>query len=182
MDLGATSSFVTEPSDSDTMSRPPQSASAPFLSPSLLLTILTSALSLLVPALSAFAYALHHSPATAQSATFLACLLSHVLVAFNLRTRKQPLSRKPLFSNPAMLVWLSAAVALAAASAGSASVRSHLKLVVLDAAQWTFVAVVSVCGTFWVEVVKILAATRVCVVAGDAERREERVSLLSGAL
>ncbi|KAG0592818.1 hypothetical protein KC19_1G283300 [Ceratodon purpureus] len=178
MDLGASTSFVMEPADTDIMNRPPHSATKRFFDRELVGGILVSAVCMLLTVLSSFAYGIHHDPETAQTSAFVAWLLAHVLLAFNLRTIREPVYDKGFFSNPVMLVWLVTAFGLGATTAASGILRRHLKLVVLPLSQWLFIAGICVCGTFWVEAVKIILARRTRT--DDNETlREEHVSLLA---
>lgn len=178
MDLGASTSFVMEPADTDIMSRPPHSATKRFFDRELVGGILVSAVCMLLTVLLSFAYGIYHDPETAQTSAFVAWLLAHVLLAFNLRTIREPVFVKGFFSNAVMLVWLVTAIGLAITSAASGILRRHLKLVALPWSQWLVIAGICVCGTFWVEAVKIILYRRTRT--DDSDRsREEQASLLA---
>lgn len=179
MDLGASTSFVMEPADTDIMRRPPLDSTKRFFNREIVGGILVSALCMIFTVLVSFAYGVYVHPETAQSSAFLAWLLAHVLLALNLRTFREPVYYKGFFSNPAMCVWLVAAVGLAATSSVSALLRRHLKLEVVPLRQWLVLTVICVCGTFWVEMAKIISARRSAVISDHADKREEQTSLLA---
>ena len=178
MDLGASTSFVMEPADTGIMNRPPHSAKKRFFDHELVGGILVSAVCMLLTVMLSFAYGIHHDPTTAQTSAFVAWLIAHVMLAFNLRTTREPVYDKGFLSNPVMVVWLVTALGLAITSPASSILRHHLKLAVLPWSQWLIIAGICVGGTFWVEAVKIILARRTRT--GDSEElREERASLLA---
>jgi Ca2+-transporting ATPase len=168
-----------EPADTDIMSRPPHSATKRFFDRELVGGILVSAVCMLLTVLLSFAYGIRHDPETAQTSAFVAWLLAHVLLAFNLRTIREPVYDKGFFSNPVMLVWLVTALGLGLTTAASGVLRRHLKLVVLPLRQWLAIAGICVCGTFWVEAVKIILARRTRTDDSDKLLHEEQASLLA---
>lgn len=180
MDLGASTSFVMEPADSDIMHRPPYRSTDRFFNHELLGGILVSAVCMTLTVLLSFAYGIHAGDESAQTSAFLAWLLSHVLLAFNMRTIHDPVYKKGVLSNPAMLVWLISAVSLGALIAVSATIRHHLKLVSLPASQWLAIATISVAGTAWVELLKCIRVwwLRRLEIAQELEKHEEQSLLL----
>ena len=180
MDLGASTSFVMEPADSDIMHRPPYRSTERFFNLELLGGILVSAMCITLTVFLSFAYGIYVGNESAQTSAFLAWLLSHVLLAFNMRTIRDPVYRKGVLSNPAMLVWLISAISLGALIAVSATIRHHLKLVSLPASQWLAIATISVAGTAWVELLKCIRVwwRRKLEIAEELEKHEEQSLLL----
>lgn len=188
MDLGASTSFVMEAADTDSMQRPPRHHSRRFFDTELIGGILVSAVCMTFTVLTSFTYGIFHGKDTAQSSAFLAWLLSHVLLAFNMRSIREPLHYKGVFSNLYMLVWLMAAVTLAVCIAIFHTLRTHLNMVSLPVGHWLVIVAISVCGSFWVEVVKVITQWKVLKGQGsgfssretvDAAKQEEQTSLLA---
>lgn len=97
MDLGASSTFVVEPPESDIMSRPPRNPKEKILNWKFNLSIFFSALALFIPVFVAYLVGKPWaSVSTSQSFAFTAWLYGHVLLALNLRTNRIPVFRHGL--------------------------------------------------------------------------------------
>lgn len=177
MDLGASTSFVTEPAEAGVMEQPPRSAAAgAFFDRVMMMRIAACAASLASMVLSGFAAGLANpaflNGATisggtaaddseqlerAQTVAFYCWLIGHVLLAVHQRTATVPLlTSKLCLKNPLFWAWL-AAVGLIAALAGNIShIQQGLGLVSLSPRMWVLIVGICVVGTAWIEVVKLL--------------------------
>ncbi len=110
MDVAASAAFISERPEADLMQRPPRDPRAPFLDRALVGSLFGGAAGL--AASVSFVYLLTwYSGAgatTAHTAAFVTWLVGHVLLAFNLRTEREPVLRLGLFSNRVMLWWAGA--------------------------------------------------------------------------
>ncbi|CAM6098046.1 unnamed protein product [Calypogeia fissa] len=159
MDLGASSSFLMEPADSDIMKRKPRHPSQRFFDSELMTGILVSAATMCTTVLASFIFAIRNDPQIAQTSAFLTWLYVQVLMAFNLRTFRQPVTLKGLFSNVGMLAWLLLTAFLSIVIGMSQFVRRNLGLVTLSGQQWRFIILLALGGTCWIELVKLLVWT-----------------------
>lgn len=156
MDLGATSSFILEPTDNDTMRRKPRHWSQSFFDSELMTGIVVSAATMCTTVLTSYILAVHHDPQTAQTSAFFTWLYVQVLMAYNLRTFRQPVILKGLFSNVGMLVWLLLTAVLSIVISMSYFVRSNLGLVSLSLERWFLIVFLAAAGTCWIELAKFL--------------------------
>eukprot|EP00897_Mesotaenium_endlicherianum_P004021 jgi/Mesen1/3647/ME000200S02723 len=155
MDLGATLSFVMEPGDSDLMQRPPRRAAEPFFDAELVTGVAVCAGSMALCTLLSFGFGLWYHDEGAQTHAFLAWLVAHVMLAFNMRTWREPVSDKGLSTNPAMLVWIAASFGLALLLALWGGLRTRLQLQPIAPWMWVLIVGISIVGTWWLEIGKI---------------------------
>ncbi|KAG6541556.1 hypothetical protein Mapa_017078 [Marchantia paleacea] len=156
MDLGSSSSFVMEPRDSDLMKRKPRHPSEKFFDFELVAGIFVAAISMFATVLTSFFYAIYHEKETAQTSVFFTWLLVQVLMAFNMRTFREPVVLKGIFSNMGITVWFIATVSLAILLCSSTFFQEHLSLVPLSTSHWLYIIVMSLAGSCWIEITKLL--------------------------
>jgi Ca2+-transporting ATPase len=162
MDLAAAATFVAEPSEGDLMRRPPRDPRARFMDGAMVGSILSSAVGLFAAVSISYLGTWYGGAdlATAQTMAFATWLIGHVLLALNMRSERQPLFRLGLLSNRLMLLWgLGTALFVSSATLVPA-VQTALKTVSLSGQQWALVVGVSLAGTFWLEVRKLIALRR----------------------
>ena len=158
MDLAAAAAFVAEPAEGDLLKRPPRDPKANFLDKAMVGSILIAAFGLFA-AVSVVYLVTWNSGAgqqTAQTAAFTAWMLGHVLLAFNLRSEKQPLIRLGFFSNQLMIAWGAAALVFVLLATFVAPLQAILKTTSLSGEQWALILGCVLAGTFWIEVRKII--------------------------
>ena len=97
------------------------------------------------------------APAQARTVAFVSWLVGHVLLALNLRSARQPLSRLGLVSNRLLLAWGGAASLFALLAVLAPPLHGVLKTAGLSGAQWALAVGAPVAGTFWMEVRKLIA-------------------------
>jgi len=158
MDLAASATFVAEPAESDLMRLPPRDSKTPFLNRHMIGSIFISA-SGLFAAVSVVYLTVWYSgvgQTQAQTAAFVTWLIGHVLLAFNLRSEREPLLRLGLLSNPLMIVWALATVLFALAVTLFPGVQNFFKTATLSSTEWGLIVAAAITGTFWLEVRKWL--------------------------
>lgn len=92
----------------------------------------------------------------AQTVTFVAWLLGHVFLAINLRSEREPLFHLGFFSNRLMILWAAAAIAFMLFATLVPGVQNIFKTSTLSGQDWLMVMVVTVIGTFWIEIRKLI--------------------------
>lgn len=184
MDLGASTSFVTEPAEAGIMRQPPRpAAAASFFDRIMIVRIISCAISLAAMVLAGFAVGLSN-PAfladmsgggsnsgapppesddesmqlkRAQTAAFYCWLIGHVLLAVHQRTATEPLLLSKLcLRNPLFWAWLAAAGLIAVLAGTIPRVQQGLGLVAIPPRMWAVVLGICVVGTSWIEVAKLL--------------------------
>lgn len=158
MDLAASATFVSEPTESDLMRQPPRDPKAPFMSRAMVSSIFVSAVGLF--AAVSVAYLLTWSTTgdltRSQTVAFVTWLVGHLFLAINLRSEREPLFRLGLFSNRLMVAWGLATLVFVLVVTLVPGLQGMLKTVSLTAFEWSLLLLVAVLGTFWLEVRKLL--------------------------
>lgn len=161
MDLGASVAFVSEGPEKSIMTMPPRRPDRPFLDKSMLVSIFAGGLSLFA-AVTAVYLLFWFSPGThdrAQTAAFATWMVGHVLLAFVLRTNREPLTARAVSANPALVAWSSAAIFLTVLTTAVPPLRPLLRTTGLTARDWALVAGVSAVSVAWIEVLKRVASS-----------------------
>lgn len=114
MDVGASTTFVAEPAEGDTMARPPRDPRQPFMDQSMRGGILAGGLSLGAAVLIAYLWAWGQGlgSAAAQTAALASWMVGHLVLAAHMRSERQPLLRTSLLANRPFLLWAAAVVLL----------------------------------------------------------------------
>ena len=73
-----------------------------------------------------------------------------------LRSEREPLFRPGFFSNRLMILWAVAAIAFVLFATLVPGVQNILKTTTLSGQDWLMVLVVTVIGTFWIEIRKLI--------------------------
>ncbi len=156
MDLAASSGFIAEGQEGDVMTRPPRNPKERFLSRSLLASIFISAIGLFAAVSATYLYTYYTTGNLlhAQTVAFAAWILTHIFLAFNLRSEREPLFKLGLFSNRVMLGWAAIAIATLAAAISIPLVQSVLRTTSITLFDVGFVLLVSVVATFWLDMLK----------------------------
>jgi Ca2+-transporting ATPase len=157
MDLGASAAFVAEHAERDIMRLPPRDPQAPFLDRRMVASILVSATGLFAAVFAAFyiAWNEYGDLVLAQTAAFVTWLIAHVLLAFNMRSERQPMYLLGPLSNRTMAVWALAAITFAVAVSTVPFLHEAVKTTFLPPGLWALIIALSIAGSFWMELVKI---------------------------
>lgn len=162
MDLAAAATFVAEPPEGDLMSQPPRDPKAPFMSRAMVTSILVSASGLFAAVSAAYLITWYSGAGirVAQTVAFAAWLVGHVLLAFNLRSERQPLSQLGFFTNRLMIAWGLAAIGFVWLATRLPLLQTALKTASLGGSQWLLILGVTLVGTFWLEARKLITSRR----------------------
>ncbi len=158
MDLMAAAAFVAERPEADLLDQGPRPPQARFMDRAMINSIVVAALGLFaaVTAVYLFTWYGTHDPRAAQTVAFFAWLVGHVLLAFNLRSERQPVLQLGLGSNRLMLVWAGAVAVFLGLVSLLPGAQHLMKVVPLSAAQWGLVVAAALAGTFWIEARKLI--------------------------
>jgi Ca2+-transporting ATPase len=158
MDLAASATFVAEPEESGTMTRPPVDPNEKFMGRDTQKIISAGALSLFAAVSTSFLYTWYQTQniAQAQTMAFATWMLGHIFLALNFRSEREPLAKLGLFSNKIMVLWALAVVATLILGISLPFVHSSLKITDLNLLDWALAVGVAFLATFWMELKKIL--------------------------
>jgi Ca2+-transporting ATPase len=162
MDLAASATFVAEPEESGTMTKPPVDPKEKFMNLSMLSGISLGALSLFGAVTTNFlsVWFLTQNLTQAQSVAFATWMLGHILLALNFRSEKEPLVNLGFFSNKVMIMWAVLATATLIVGTSLSVMHNALKITYLSLPDWALVICVSVAATFWMELRKNSAVAK----------------------
>jgi len=157
MDLMAAASFVAEKPEADLLDQKPRDPKAKFMDGSMISSILTSSLGLFaaVTAVYLFTWYGTQDQIAAQTVAFFGWLIGHVLLAFNMRSERQPMFQLGLTSNRMMLIWAAAVAVFLLAISSIPGAQQLMKITTLSALQWGIIIVTTFLGTFWLEIKKM---------------------------
>jgi Ca2+-transporting ATPase len=158
MDLAASATFVNEPEEPNVMVRPPRNPREKFMARAMRSSIFISALGLFLAV--SVSYLFHwyrgYSLVQAQTAAFVAWMLGHIFLAFNMRSEKEPLYRVGFLSNKLMLIWAIITVLALLLVVNVAPLQETLKTTSLPGASWALILGIAIVATFWTEAKKLV--------------------------
>ncbi|HEX9074231.1 MAG TPA: cation-translocating P-type ATPase C-terminal domain-containing protein, partial [Anaerolineae bacterium] len=162
MDLMAAASFVAEPAEADLLDQKPRDPKARFMDRSMIGSIITSSLGLFAAVSVVYLSTWYGTQdlMTAQTMAFFAWLIGHVLLAFNMRSERQPILQLGWGSNRLMLVWGGAVAVFLVLISLIPGFQHLLKVTSLAAGQWAMIIGATIIGTFWIEVRKLITYKR----------------------
>jgi Ca2+-transporting ATPase len=158
MDLMAAASFVAEKPESDLLDRNPRNPKARFMDRGMVSSIVVSSLGLFVAVTVVYLVTWYgtHDLVTSQTVAFFGWLIGHVLLAFNMRSERQPIFQLGGGSNPMMLTWGAAVAVFLLAISMIPGARQLMKITTLTGGQWGMILGATFIGTFWLEVKKMI--------------------------
>ena len=157
MDLAASATFVVEPSETDVMNLPPRDPDAKFMDNEMNLGILMGGLSLIGAVLIIYFASLPLvDEKTARTIAFATWMVSHVLLAFNMRTMRDPLIKVGFFSNKMMILWAIGAIGVTVLFIYVPVLQDLLRVTAIDPIIWLAIFGISIAFSFWIEIIKIL--------------------------
>jgi Ca2+-transporting ATPase len=163
MDLMAAAAFVAERAESDLLEQKPRNPKARFMDRAMIGSIITSALGLFAAVSVVYLYTWYgtHDLVTSQSVAFFAWLTGHVLLAFNMRSERQPIFQLGLASNRMMILWGVAVAGFILLISLIPGAQQLMKITPLSSAQWIMIITAAIIGTFWMEIKKILTFRKI---------------------
>ncbi|MCW4046551.1 MAG: cation-transporting P-type ATPase [Candidatus Bathyarchaeota archaeon] len=158
MDLAASATFVAEPEESGTMTKPPVNPKERFMNRSMLQTISLGALSLFAAVSFSFlsTWFLTQNLTLAQTMAFATWMLGHIFLALNFRSEKEPLAKLGFFSNKVMVLWAILVIVTLLVGTNLPFIHDSLRITYLSLHDWALVIIVSFVATFWMELKKAL--------------------------
>jgi P-type Ca2+ transporter type 2C len=164
MDLAASATFVAEPAEAGAMSKPPNDPKEKFMNKKMLTSIALGAVSLFAAVSAAYLFTWYQNPALnnpevikhAQTVAFATWMLGHILLALNLRSEREPLSKLGVLTNKVMVAWALIVVVVLLLGVTVPFIANSLKITSLGLVDWAVVVVAAVLGTFWLEIKKMV--------------------------
>ena len=158
MDLMAAASFVAEKPEADLLDQKPRDPKAKFMDKAMVSSIGISSLGLFaaVTVVYLFTWYSTKDTVTSQTVAFFGWLIGHVLLAFNMRSERQPMFHLGLTSNRIMLIWAAAVAVFLIAISTIPSAQSLMKITSLTGSQWGMILGATIIGTFWMEIKKMI--------------------------
>lgn len=162
MDLMAAASFVAEKAESDLLDQKPRNPKARFMDKAMTGSIVISSLGLFVAVTVLYltTWFSTHDLAVSQTTAFIAWLIGHVLLAFNMRSERQPILQLGVAGNRMMLIWAAAVTVFVLAISLIPGARQVMKVTTLNGAQWGQILGAVFIGTFWLEIKKLITYRR----------------------
>jgi Ca2+-transporting ATPase len=158
MDLAASATFVVEPSETDVMKLPPRDPEAKFMDKEMNLGILMGAVSLIGAVLIVYFIALViHPDEVARTIAFATWMVSHVLLAFNMRTIRDPLKKVGYLSNKMMIIWAIGAIGVMFLIVYIPPLQAVLNVTAIGFLDWVLIFGISIAFSFWIEIAKIVS-------------------------
>ncbi len=158
MDLMAAASFVAEGAEADLLDQKPRNPKSRFMDKAMVGSIGLSASGLFAAVSVVYLSTWYgtHDRMVSQTVAFFAWLVGHVLLAFNMRSERQPIFQLGLGSNRMMLIWGGAVAVFLILISLIPSAQSLMKITTLTVAQWGMILIATFTGTFWLEVRKFI--------------------------
>jgi len=159
MDLAASATFVVEPSETDVMKLPPRDPEAKFMDKQMNLGIIMGAISLIGAVLIVYFIALsaYPDPNRARTIAFATWMVSHVLLALNMRTIRDPLKDVGYLSNKMMIIWALGAIGVMFLIVYIPPLQDVLGVTAIGFLDWLFIFGISIIFSFWMELAKIIS-------------------------
>ena len=162
MDLAASAGFVTEPAEKTIYDRKPREPNAKFPDSKMITDMAISAASLFVAVMLAYSYAGSQNldPVTIQTYAFSAWIMGHIILAFVMRSEKEPLSALGPLSNRIMDLWAVLAFTFLVVALTVPPVTSQLKLAPIAPGQFAIVLGFALLAISWQEIAKFILYKR----------------------
>ena len=165
MDLAASATFVAEPEEAGTMNKPPNNPNEKFINRNMRTSLALGAISLFAAVTATYLFTWYGNPIPsavmhAQTVAFATWMIGHILLALNLRSDKEPLSKLGVLSNKVMVLWALMAVGTLVIATNVPGIAGALRITGLTETDWVVVIVAAFVATFWMELKKILGEAR----------------------
>ncbi|HXX86829.1 MAG TPA: cation-transporting P-type ATPase [Candidatus Acidoferrum sp.] len=162
MDLAASAGFVTEPAEKTIYDRKPREIGAKFPDRKMNIDMAINAASLFVAVMLAYFYAWLQglSPITVQAYAFSAWIMGHIILAFVMRSEKEPLSVLGPLSNKIMDLWAVLAFAFLIVALTIPPITSQLKLASIGPEQFIIILAFDLVAIIWQEIAKYILYKR----------------------
>ncbi|MBD3196600.1 MAG: HAD-IC family P-type ATPase [Candidatus Lokiarchaeota archaeon] len=159
MDLAASATFVVEPSETDVMKIVPRDPDEKFMDINMNLGIVYGALSLITAVLLVYFIFLiipGYPSDAARTVAFVAWMVGHVFLAFNMRTIRDSLKKVGFLSNKFMIIWALGAILTMILILYIPPLQQLLRVTSIGIIEWLIVLGIAFATTFWIELGKII--------------------------
>ena len=158
MDLAASAGFVTEPPEKTIYNRLPRKSKSKFPDTKMIRDIAVSGASLFAAVMLAYFYAHWQNLSIVETQTFAfsAWIMGHMILAFIMRSEKEPLYMLGPLSNKIMDIWAVLAFSFLLVTVWVPSIGLQLKLSTLTVNQLALIFVFALIAIAWQEIPKIL--------------------------
>ncbi|KAL0478641.1 calcium-transporting ATPase [Acrasis kona] len=160
MDLGASTTFVSEQQESDVTCVPPRDSKKSILDVKFISNLIKGSVSLTLCVLLPYFYTQYDNTDNimlSQTMGFAGWIFGHLLLALNFRTSTTPILRHGLFSNRLFLYWTVGAITVLLMGMYVPALSHVLGLVILTPSHWFVVICVCVLCTCWMDVYKSMS-------------------------
>ncbi len=158
MDLMAAAAFVSEAAEADLLDQKPRSPKSRFMDKAMIGSIVASSSGLFAAVSVVYLVTWYgtQDQLTSQTVAFFAWLIGHVLLAFNMRSERQPILRLGLCSNRIMILWAGAIAIFLILISIIPGAQQLMKTTPLTLSQWAMILGATMIGTFWLELRKFI--------------------------
>jgi Ca2+-transporting ATPase len=158
MDLMAAAAFSTEKPESDLLDQKPRDPKAKFMDRAMIASLVTSSAGLFIAVTGLYLAAWYGTRdlTYAQTVAFFSWLIGHVLLAFNMRSERQPLFQIGFTSNRLMVIWAVVIAVFLISASLIPGAQVVMRIVTLDASRWWMMLAATIAGTFWMEIRKLI--------------------------
>ncbi len=158
MDLMAAAAFSTEKPETDLLDQKPRDPKTKFMDSVMVRSIGISSFGLFAAVIFAYLFTWYTTKdaVTSQTVAFFGWLIGHVLLAFNMRSERQPMFQLGLTSNRIMLIWAVAVGVFLISISTIPGAPTLVKTTTLTSSQWAMILGATFVGTFWLEIKKMI--------------------------
>ncbi|OWP56620.1 MAG: hypothetical protein B2I17_04685 [Thermoplasmatales archaeon B_DKE] len=160
MDVGALWGFLYERDEPSILHAIPRKRSVDFMDRLMIVSILASAFGVFLAVTLIYLY-IYYGEADvtqAQTAAFATWILSQVVLAQNLRTEHEPVSRRGFFSNPVILLWGLIIVGSLIVITVYAPLHAVIDTSTIEYRNWGLIILASFLSGSWIEIRKLIVS------------------------
>jgi len=160
MDVGALWGFLYERDEPSILHAIPRKRRVDFMDRSMIGSILASAFGVFLAVTLVYLY-IYYGEADvtqAQTAAFATWILSQVVLAQNLRTEHEPVSRRGFFSNPVILLWGLIIVGSLIVITAYAPLHAVIDTSTIEYRNWGLIILASFLSGSWIEIRKLIVS------------------------
>ncbi len=156
MDLAASTSFVSEPAETDVLKRKPRATKESFMDKNMVIGIFSGGITLAIAVIAVYFYGwfVTNDITITQTFAFVTWLFGHVFLALNFRTNHLPLLKVGVFSSRSFNIWMICVAAFLVIALNVPVLNEYLKTTSLGILPILSLVLVAILATSWMEVRK----------------------------
>ena len=156
MDVGALWGFLYENNETGIVERLPPGFRSRFITKEMMYSISLGAAGIFIAVTTVYLYLyyVHGNIVQAQMGAFATWMLSQVILAQNLRTEYQPVTKKGFFSNPIILAWGIIIVGMLVTVSVYSPLHSIIDTSSLGLHEWLMIVIAAILSSSWMEIIK----------------------------